>query len=557
MKSSMEQLRRWMSQEEDEHLEFKQAKSEYQFDTLAKYCSAIANEGGGRIILGVSDRRPRRVVGSAAFKNLQRTKSGLNERFSFRVDAEEIQHPDGRVLVFEVPARPPGIAVAYKGACWMRDGESLKPMTAEMLKSIFSEVQPDFSQEICSGATFKDLDARAVERFRQMWQGGSGNSRVDERYCEQMLADAELIVDGRITFAALILLGTRAALGRHLPDAELVFEYRSSNAAIRPAERKEFREGFLLFADDLWQAVNKRNDAQPFQDGLFVWEIPTFNEAVIREAIHNAISHRDYRAHSSVFVRQFPAKMEIVSPGGFPPGVTAENIIWKQSWRNRRLAEAMAKCRLVERGGQGADMMFRESIREGKPTPDYSGTDDYQVKLTLRGEVRDPRFLRFLEEVGKSRLTSFTTEDFLVLDYVRRGQAVPAELKLRVERLAEEGVIESVGRGRAARHILSHRFYRFLGKNGVYTRKRGLDRETNKELLLTHLRRNRRDGSQLAQLRQVLPMLSRGEVQGLLKQLKSGGRAYCIGRTRAARWYPVAGGPDCLPESNNSANKTQ
>jgi len=272
--------------------------------------------------------------------------------------------------------------------------------------------------------------------------------------------------------------------------AELVFEYRSNEASLTAQQREELRQGFLLFHDRLLKLINLRNEVQHFRDGLFIWDIYTFNEAVVREAILNAISHRDYRLAGSVFVRQFPRKLEIESPGGFPPGITPENILWKQFPRNRRIAEVFAKCGLVERSGQGANRMFEECIKESKPQPDFSGTDDYQVSLRLWGDVQDPRFLRFLEQVGSQTLASFTTKDLLVLDLVHREQSVPEELKDRLITLKERGIIEVLGRGRGVRHILSRRLYNFLGKRGVYTRKRGLDRETNKTLLVKHIQDN-------------------------------------------------------------------
>jgi ATP-dependent DNA helicase RecG len=76
--------------------------------------------------------------------------------------------------------------------------------------------------------------------------------------------------------------------------------------------------------------INLRNDIQHFQDGLFIWDIPTFNERVIREAILNAICHRDYRMAGSIWVKQFPHSITIGSPGGFPLGISTENMLWKQ-----------------------------------------------------------------------------------------------------------------------------------------------------------------------------------------------------------------------------------
>lgn len=121
--------------------------------------------------------------------------------------------------------------------------------------------------------------------------------------------------------------------------------------------------------------------------------------------------------------------------------------------------------------------MYEESIKEGKPQPSFTGTDDFQVVLTLKGEIQNPDFLRFIEKIGRERLSSFTTEDLLVLDSIQREETIPEAFKERLAHLAGEGIIERVGgRGRGGRFILSRSLYSFIGKRGVYTRTKGLDR---------------------------------------------------------------------------------
>jgi ATP-dependent DNA helicase RecG len=166
-----------------------------------------------------------------------------------------------------------------------------------------------------------------------------------------------------------------------------------------------------------------------YQQGFFAYDIPVLNESVGREAVLNAIAHRDYRLAGSIFVRQFPRRLEITSPGGFPSGITASDLLWRQLPRNRRLAEACAKCGLVERSGQGANRMYEESIKEGKPQPSFVGIDDFQVVLTLKGEIQNPDFLRFVEKLDRERLSSFTTEDLLVLDSIQRDEPIPDAFK--------------------------------------------------------------------------------------------------------------------------------
>jgi ATP-dependent DNA helicase RecG len=158
--------------------------------------------------------------------------------------------------------------------------------------------------------------------------------------------------------------------------------------------------------------------------------------------------------------------------------------------------------------------------------------------VALHGEIQDPEFLRFLEEIGRERLAAFATEDFLVIDLVHREQPIPAYLVPRAQYLLEQGALERIGRGRGARYLLSRRFYRFLGKGGVYTRRKGLDRATNKTLLLQHIEDSTATGTTLGDLQQVLPGLSRYQVQTLLRELKRERRVMVRGRTKAARWFP-------------------
>ncbi len=407
--------------------------------------------------------------------------------------------------------------------------------TPDLLKRIFAESGPDFSAEICPSASQGDLSSEAIERFRARWHKKSGNAALLEIPLSQLLEDAELVVDGKITYAALILFGTKKALGKFLAQAEIVHEYRSTEASIPYQQRYEFREGFFLIHDTLWETINLRNDIFHYQDGLFRQDIASFNETVVREVILNAVSHRDYRLAGSVFIRQFPYRMEILSPGGFPPGITAENILWRQSPRNRRIAEAFAKCGLVERSGQGANLMFEECIKESKPAPDFSDTDDFQVSVTLQGKVQDPLFLQYLEQIGRETLASFTTTDFLLLDAIHQEKPLLQAYKDRLPRLLDIGVVERLGKGKC---VLSKRFYTLAGKRGVHTRKKGLDRKTNKALLLSHIAENRKTGSRLNELLQVLPSLTNYQVQTLLRELKKEGIVYTAGTTRAALWYP-------------------
>jgi len=535
MTATLSDLQQWMnSPSESEHLEFKKAANQFDLEKLLNYCCALANEGGGRLILGVTNDSPRQVVGTKAFPNLETVKKDIYQRLRFRVQVQDLRHHNGRVLVFQVPSRPAGQPVRINRIYWMRAGESLTEMSEDRLKEIFNETQKDFSRDICSGATVQHLDESAVEAFRRSWILKSKNDALRNLPFTQLLDDAELLRGNQVTYAALVLFGTREALGEFLPNAEVVFEYRSDEGSIPSQQRENFRQGLFLIHTPIWDLINRRNEIQHYQEGLFVYDVPTFSEEVVREAFLNAICHRDYRLQGSVFIRQFPKTIQFVSPGGFPDGITPENCLYKQSPRNRTIAEALERCGLVERSGQGFDKIFSKCLRESKPLPDFSNTDAYQVSLKLSGVVQDPSFIRFLEKLGSPLIDSFYVDDLLLLDCLRQGKKIPTHLESRLNPLADAGAVELISRGRGARYILSKKFYDFSGRKGAYTRKRGLDRETNKELIIRHLNHHQR--GRILEFEEVLPTLTRDQIHSLLRELKQEGRVQHIGTKKGGFW---------------------
>lgn len=270
--------------------------------------------------------------------------------------------------------------------------------------------------------------------------------------------------------------------------------------------------------------------------GLFRENVSAFDEETLREAILNAVCHRDYEHPASCWVRMYPKRIEIESPGGFFRGVTPQNILDRQVPRNRRLADALRRCRLVERSGQGADLMFRNCIRSAKPLPDYSRSDPHRVLLELRGEVTDPSFVRFLNELAEERRDHFATADLLVLDLVRRGEVVPTSLHERRDVLIRAGAIERLQRGKL---ILSKLYREFAGQPADYDRDKGPSRAEELKLLLDRLRLAGNEGLQMGALLEVLPDRSRGYVSRLLNGLREEGKVELRGEKRGARWFLV------------------
>lgn len=534
--SCREYIEQLLKDKEGEHLQFKEAKNRFNFEEAAQICCALSNDGGGKLVLGITDKRPRMVVGSNAFEQPERTRIGLMDKLGVGVDFEDLEYDGKRVLIFTVNGHPIGLPVQCDGIAWVYEGDVLKMMSQEIRHRIYNESGFDFSAQICEGVTTNDLDDNAVENFRQRWIEKSGRKNIKLLSKEQLLYDSGAVTDKGVTYAALILFGKNEAIRMYLSRHEIIFEYRSKESSGPANQREEIKEGFFLSYDRLWNLVNLRNDKQHYQEGLFVFDIPTFNERVVREALLNAVSHRNYQMEGSIFVRQYPDRIVIESPGGLPYGITLDNILDRQRPRNRLIAEILALSGLVERAGQGMNLMYELSVQDAKPLPDFTGTDDYFVSLTLNGIIIHEEMIIIIKRISEQYAEHLSTLDFLIINALYNGHKLDDKMLARINHLVDMGIVEHIGR---RKYILAKSLYKAAGKAGVHTRLEGLDRETNKELLLKHIRDNNDTGANFTELQQVLPSQSRNKLQVLMRELKAEGRVMCKGKTSAARWFAV------------------
>ena len=202
----LETVQELLEAKEGEHVQFKEAKNRFDFGEAAKCCCALANNGGGKLVFGITDKRPRSIVGSAAFDQPERTRMGLIEKLKVNVDFQIFNYERKRILAFDVKSRPIGLPVQYDGVAWIYEGDTLKPMPEDMRRSIYEETGGDFSGTICAGATVNDLDEIAIENFRTKWIEKSGKKQLATLSKEQLLHDCGAITDDGVTYAALILV---------------------------------------------------------------------------------------------------------------------------------------------------------------------------------------------------------------------------------------------------------------------------------------------------------------------------------------------------------------
>jgi ATP-dependent DNA helicase RecG len=378
MTTTLDTLARWLNApSETERLEFKEAKQQFDSTKLMRYFVALANEGGGHVVLGVSDKPPRRVVGSLAYaaaSDLNQFKARVVEKLRLRVDATELQHPDGRVLVFEVPSRPQGVPIEFEGAYLMRAGEDLVPMTSDRLRRIFDEGQPDWLMEPArEGASADEVVALLdTQGYFDLLKQPYPTSR------DGVLAklEAEGLIESHasgftITNLAALLLAKRLeafspALARKAPRVVI---YEGTNK-LQTREDKPGSRGYAVGFEGLVEFVHSAAPQNHFIEQAVREEVKMFPKQALRELIANALVHQDFSATgASVMVEMYADRVEISNPG--VPPIDVQRFIDEFRSRNERLADLMRRFGLCEEKGSGVDKVVAAAEVYQLPAPDF------------------------------------------------------------------------------------------------------------------------------------------------------------------------------------------
>lgn len=488
-KLTIQQLKRL--KESEDKAEFKRAEQgNFAYDggsrvkpserrkCILGYVTAFCNEGGGYLVLGMEDAYPHKVVGTKQNEGtLGDLESSIYRDTQIRPVIYDLYEDEvnktGRVVVIEIPPRPVGKLFRFEDVALMRVGEELKPMSDEMIFSILQEHEPDFSADICDGITINDLDAEAIRILKQKYAIKQKNPDFLTLPDAQVLSDLNLIKNGKVTNAALILVGKQEVLNSRLPQASVILEFRKSESLVPYTNRQIYGQPFYKMIDLLWHDIDLRNDKIDVSENSYIFNIPYFNEEVIRESINNAIAHRDYRRTSETVIKQYPQKMIIMNTGGFPLGVTIENLLRVQSTpRNRLLADVLAKTGIVERSGQGIDKIYKNTLSEGKDEPDYSHSDPFRVELHISAVIKDKAFAMFLdsEQRDLSEEERLSVFEVMALNYIREGKSGFVEKEI-IKSLLDRKLIEKRGKTKGTYYILAKSYYELCGKEGEYSKK--------------------------------------------------------------------------------------
>lgn len=371
-------LQQWLTAPaETEHLEFKEAKQQFDTTKLMRYCVALANERGGYLVLGVSDKLPRQVVGSQAFSattDLNDIKARIVEKLHIRVDAVELMHPLGRVLVFDIPSRPVGHPMDFDGAYLMRAGEDLVAMTPDQLRRIFAEGQPDwFSQPAKKGASPDEvvalLDTQAYFELSNLPYPTTRDGVLARLSSEELIAHSSS--GWTITNLAAILLAKRLdafspALARKAPRVVI---YEGTDKTVTREDKPGIR-GYAVGFESLVDFVHSAAPLNRSVEQVVREEIKMFPKQALRELIANALVHQDFLASgASVMIEMYVDRVEISNPG-IPP-ISVDRFIDEFRSLNERLADLMRRLGICEEKGSGIDKVVKAAEVYQLPAPDF------------------------------------------------------------------------------------------------------------------------------------------------------------------------------------------
>lgn len=374
MKTTLEQIDLWrQSASEHQHLEFKEAKAQLDNRKLYEYCVALANEGGGTLLLGISDTPPRAVVGTQAFLDPIVMTEKIFQTLGFRVELEEVMHPQGRVLIFHIPARPRGTAYHFDGKYLMRSGQALVAMSEDQLRKIFTEGKPDWLEEFSkTGLNDHDviglLDTQTYFELLKLPYPVNQTGVLD-RLLQDKLVDRS---NGAFSIRRLgaILIAKRL---EDFPDlarktARVVIYTGTSKLETRLdlTEMKGYAVGF----QDLVRSVMAQLPQNEFIEDALRKEAKLVPEVIIRELIANALIHQDFfMTGTSVMVEIYDTRVEISNPG--EPIVPIERFIDGYESRNERLANLMRRLGICEEKSSGIDKVVHAAEVFQLPAPDF------------------------------------------------------------------------------------------------------------------------------------------------------------------------------------------
>ena len=534
--------------DETEWVEFKEAKGGIDFDLVGRLFSALSNGSNlngqrcGWLVLGVTDKPPRQVVGTA-YKNTKKSldelktdiAKGTNHRITVKA-AHELVVENKRVIMLEIPSAPAGIPTEWRGVAYGRHNDSTRPLTVDQMERIrWQYALTDWSAEICADATFDNLDPAAISAARVRFKEKYPHLAADVDLWNDLifLNKTKLTVSGKLTRAAIILLGRPESISFLRPSvAEITWMVKDHTG--KQLDYHHFGPPLLLAVEQVFGRIRNLTHRYMPANELFPVEVSQYDPWVLRETLHNAIAHQDYLQCSRIVITEEPDSLIFANHGHFLPE-SVEAVIRADApaerYRNKCLADGMVALKMIDTIGSGILKMFETQRKRNFPLPDYDISRPQNVVVRIAGKIIDEKYTRML--MARSDLDIW---DVMALDKVqKRKRLTEAEFK----RLKHKRLIE----GSRTKPIISADVATATDSKADYIKNRGLDKDHLKMFVVKYLQQFK-EGSRVDFERLLLTKISdaltveqkKNFVRNLLQEMKREGTIDTIGRKRWSRW---------------------
>lgn len=538
---------------EIEYVEFKEAKNNFHFNDLGKYFSALSNEANLKsqewawLAFGVQDK-PKQNVGTSYRPNrvdLDNLKEEIanqtNNRLTFE-EIHEVNRPEGRVILFQIPPALKGMPTAWKGHYYGRDNEALVALSLHEIEQIRRQsVVEDWSEGICDGATIDDLDSYAIEFARTEFLNKIRSDPrkkllVDEVPSwtdEEFLNRSKVCKNGQVTRTAILLLGKEESAHFLSPAVAQISWVLKDDHGIQQ-DYAHFGPPFILAVGEVFDRVRNLTYRYLPDATLFPVEVSQYDPWVTRELLHNCIAHQDYSQQGRINVVEQPHALLFTNRGKFLPG-SVEAVITSDAppdfYPNRFLVNAMVNLNMIDTIGSGIPRAFTRQRQRNFPMPTYDLSQPDRVEVCIPGQVLDPNYTRML-----SANPDLDLLDVITLDKVQKALPISEfeARNLRAKKLVE---------GRRPNLHVSAKIARVTDTVADYLKKRGIDKEYCRRMIVEFLgnqpeaSRQEIDGLLAAKLSDALDETQKKNfITNLLQEMRRDGTLVVEGTTRWAKW---------------------
>ncbi|WP_413173465.1 RNA-binding domain-containing protein [Anabaena azotica] len=470
----------------------------------------LANTSGGTLLIGVENDG--KITG--LHKNhLKYPPSSLSAMVANRtvppltVDAEIINLSETPIAIVKVPPATQLVATS--------DGRTLKrilntkgepecrPLYPSEINSWYADRgQRDVSARVMSGTNWNDLDPLEFVRLRRLLTEYRGDTSLQD-LSDLELAKALNLVrgdDATPTLAGLLIVGKETVINEHIPTHEVAFQVlRGQDVAVN----EFYRWPLLRIFERLMEAFSLRNEEYELTVDLFRVGVPAYDPRAFREAVNNALTHRDYNRMGAVHIQIHDDSLIIRNPGGFVEGIRLDSLLISGPLpRNPSLADIFKRIGLVERTGRGIGLIYSGQLRTGHQLPDYSATTNINVAVRLPGGDADLEFVKIILSEEKRQKRQMNLDELILLNYLWQEREInpteagkliqKGEIQARhlLEQLMENGLVERIKTARQREYHLSASVYRQMGRSSAYIRRRGFDELQKEQMIVQSIKTN-------------------------------------------------------------------